>query len=142
MITFFVLADLLDGILARMTKGSTWGAFLDSTLDRVADAGVFSGLIIYLVLDDQVALALGGLLCLVGGAVVSYAKARAEGLGMHANVGIAGTRRTAARRLSWWSSSTVWACRTFWLWVFGAGRGQRDHGGAAHACRPQAGGGA
>ncbi|WP_030456893.1 phosphatidylinositol phosphate synthase [Herbidospora cretacea] len=88
-ITFFVLADLLDGILARMTRGSTWGAFLDSTLDRVADAGVFSGLIIYLVLDGQHVLAVGGLLCLVGGAVVSYAKARAEGLGMTANVGIA-----------------------------------------------------
>src|SRR5262249_61050861 len=42
--TAFVLADMLDGVLARV-KGTTgtWGAFLDSTLDRTADAGVFGG---------------------------------------------------------------------------------------------------
>lgn len=91
-ITFFVLADLLDGVLARMTgKGSTWGAFLDSTLDRLGDAAIFSGLILYFVLEDEpeIVLAVVALFCLVAGALVSYAKARAEGLGMTANVGIA-----------------------------------------------------
>ncbi|OPG10277.1 phosphatidylinositol phosphate synthase [Microbispora sp. GKU 823] len=91
-ITFFVLADLLDGVLARMTgKGSTWGAFLDSTLDRLGDASIFSGLILYFVLKDEpeIVLATVALFCLVAGALVSYAKARAEGLGMTANVGIA-----------------------------------------------------
>jgi CDP-diacylglycerol--glycerol-3-phosphate 3-phosphatidyltransferase len=89
-ITFFVFADMLDGVLARLTgSGSTWGAFLDSTLDRLGDAGIFSGLIIYFVLFDQFILAGVGLFCLVSGALVSYAKARAEGLGMTANVGIA-----------------------------------------------------
>lgn len=91
-ITFFVLADLLDGVLARMTgKGSTWGAFLDSTLDRLGDASIFSGLILYFVLKDEpeIVLAVVALFCLVAGALVSYAKARAEGLGMTANVGIA-----------------------------------------------------
>jgi CDP-diacylglycerol--glycerol-3-phosphate 3-phosphatidyltransferase len=91
-ITFFVLADLLDGVLARMTgKGSTWGAFLDSTLDRLGDASIFSGLILYFVLKDEqeIVLAVVALFCLVAGALVSYAKARAEGLGMSANVGIA-----------------------------------------------------
>lgn len=91
-ITVFVLADMLDGVLARMTgKGSTWGAFLDSTLDRLGDAAVFSGLILYLVLEDEPEIVLAGvaLFCLVAGALVSYAKARAEGLGMTANVGIA-----------------------------------------------------
>ncbi|MEV4458666.1 phosphatidylinositol phosphate synthase [Microbispora sp. NPDC049633] len=91
-ITFFVLADLLDGVLARMTgKGSTWGAFLDSTLDRLGDASIFSGLILYFVLKDEpeIVLAAVALFCLVAGALVSYAKARAEGLGMTANVGIA-----------------------------------------------------
>ena len=45
--TAFVLADMLDGVLARV-KGTSgaWGAFLDSTLDRVADAAVFAGLTI------------------------------------------------------------------------------------------------
>ncbi|MEU8177795.1 phosphatidylinositol phosphate synthase [Microbispora hainanensis] len=91
-ITFFVLADLLDGVLARMTgKGSTWGAFLDSTLDRLGDASIFSGLILYFVLKDEpeIVLAVVALFCLVAGTLVSYAKARAEGLGMTANVGIA-----------------------------------------------------
>lgn len=91
-ITVFVLADLLDGVLARMTgKGSTWGAFLDSTLDRLGDAAIFSGLILHFVLADEpeILLAIVALFCLVAGALVSYVKARAEGLGMTANVGVA-----------------------------------------------------
>ncbi|OUC99920.1 phosphatidylinositol phosphate synthase [Streptosporangium minutum] len=89
-ITFFVLADLLDGVMARMVgKGSLWGAFLDSTLDRVGDAGIFSGLAIWFVVSDQRVLAGVALFCLVAGAVVSYVKARAEGLGMTCDVGLA-----------------------------------------------------
>lgn len=89
-ITFFVLADLLDGVMARMVgQGSLWGAFLDSTLDRVGDAGIFSGLAIWFVVSDQWVLAGVALFCLVSGAVVSYVKARAEGLGMTCDVGLA-----------------------------------------------------
>ncbi|MGI5163037.1 phosphatidylinositol phosphate synthase [Spirillospora sp. CA-253888] len=89
-ITVFVLFDMLDGAVARVTgKGSTWGAFLDSTMDRVADAAIFSGLMIGLYRDGQHALAGVALYCLVAGVVVSYAKARAEGLGYTCNVGIA-----------------------------------------------------
>ena len=89
--TLFVLADMLDGALARVkgTSGS-WGAFLDSTLDRVADAAIFGGLTMWFVLgghDDL--LAAVALFCLVAGALVSYAKARAEGLGLRCDVGIA-----------------------------------------------------
>ncbi|MEV4097317.1 phosphatidylinositol phosphate synthase [Streptosporangium saharense] len=88
-ITIFVLADLLDGVMARMTgPGSLWGAFLDSTLDRVGDAGIFSGLVIWLMLDGQPTLAMVALFCLVAGAVVSYVKARAEGLGLTCDVGL------------------------------------------------------
>ncbi|MBB4916820.1 phosphatidylinositol phosphate synthase [Streptosporangium saharense] len=88
-ITIFVLADLLDGVMARMTgPGSLWGAFLDSTLDRVGDAGIFSGLVIWLMLDGQRVLAMVALFCLVAGAVVSYVKARAEGLGLTCDVGL------------------------------------------------------
>ncbi|GII95355.1 phosphatidylinositol phosphate synthase [Sinosporangium siamense] len=89
-ITVFVLADLLDGVLARMTgaDGSAWGAFLDSTLDRVGDAAIFAGLIFYFVLRDDVLLAALALFCLVAGMLVSYSKARAEGLGMTADVGL------------------------------------------------------
>ena len=88
--TFFVLADMLDGVLARV-KGTTgaFGAFLDSTLDRIADAAVFAGLTIYLVRTRQNTLACVALFCLVAGSLVSYAKARAEGLGIPCNVGFA-----------------------------------------------------
>jgi len=89
--TLFVLADMLDGALARVkgTSGS-WGAFLDSTLDRVADAAIFGGLTMWFVLGGHNdVLAAVTLFCLVAGALVSYAKARAEGLGMRCDVGIA-----------------------------------------------------
>lgn len=92
-ITAFVFSDTVDGIMARMSdRSSKWGAFLDSTLDRVGDAAVFGGLVLYYAGGtsgrDQVMAALA-LACLVLGGVVSYARARAEGLGMTADVGIA-----------------------------------------------------
>jgi CDP-diacylglycerol---glycerol-3-phosphate 3-phosphatidyltransferase len=88
--TGFVLADMLDGVLARV-KGTSgdWGAFLDSTLDRIGDAAVFAGLAIWLARTHQGVLAGVALFCLVVGGVVSYAKARAEGLGLRCDVGIA-----------------------------------------------------
>jgi CDP-diacylglycerol--glycerol-3-phosphate 3-phosphatidyltransferase len=89
--TFFVLADMLDGALARV-KGTSgpWGAFLDSTLDRVADASVFGGLTLWFMLGGRDRLLAGvALYCLVAGMLVSYARARAEGLGYKADVGIA-----------------------------------------------------
>lgn len=89
--TFFVLADMLDGALARV-KGTSgaWGAFLDSTLDRVADASVFGGLTLWFMLGGRDRLLAGvALFCLVSGGLVSYAKARAEGLGYRCDVGIA-----------------------------------------------------
>jgi CDP-diacylglycerol---glycerol-3-phosphate 3-phosphatidyltransferase len=92
-ITLFVFSDSVDGIMARMSgRSSAWGAYLDSTLDRIGDAAVFGGLVLYYAgrtggrsqLMSALALA-----CLVLGGVVSYARARAEGLGMRADVGIA-----------------------------------------------------
>lgn len=90
-ITAFVLGDSLDGTMARLHGRSTrWGAFLDSTLDRVADAAVFGGLVVWFFRGgDSELTAVLALTCLVTGALVSYAKARAEGLGMTADVGIA-----------------------------------------------------
>ncbi|MGW4463544.1 phosphatidylinositol phosphate synthase [Micromonospora sp. NPDC004704] len=89
-VTFFALTDLLDGTMARMSGGSTkFGAFLDSSMDRVADGAVFGAVAFWLASEgDQWGVA-GALVCLVAGGVVSYVKARAEGLGMTANVGIA-----------------------------------------------------
>jgi len=87
----FVMADMLDGALARV-KGTSgkFGAFLDSTLDRVADASVFAGLAAWFVLGGHSRLLAGvAVFCLVSGALVSYAKARAEGLGIRCDVGLA-----------------------------------------------------
>jgi CDP-diacylglycerol---glycerol-3-phosphate 3-phosphatidyltransferase len=90
LITVFVLFDMLDGAVARVTGGTIWGAFLDSTLDRVADAAIFAGLILWLVgKGDDLPLAVLALYCLISGALVSYAKARAEGLGLTCDVGVA-----------------------------------------------------
>ena len=81
---------MLDGVLARMKGTSgTWGAFLDSTMDRIADAGIFGGLVIWFYAGGHNPL-LGAvsLFCLVTGSLVSYAKARAEGLGLRCDVGL------------------------------------------------------
>ncbi|GAB2853862.1 CDP-alcohol phosphatidyltransferase family protein [Actinocorallia aurea] len=90
-ITAFVLFDMFDGAVARITgKTGPWGAFLDSTMDRVADAAIFSGLILWFTgSGNNDLLAWLALYCLVSGVVISYAKARAEGLGLTCDVGIA-----------------------------------------------------
>lgn len=89
-ITVFVLSDLVDGALAR-ARGITgpWGAFLDSSLDRVADSAVFAGLIWWFARQDEPVLLGLCIFCLVAGNLVSYTRARAEGLGLRADVGIA-----------------------------------------------------
>jgi len=90
-IAIFALSDSLDGVMARLSGRSTkWGAYLDSTLDRVADSAIFGGLVLWYSAGGSTPyLAALALACLILGSVVSYAKARAEGLGMTANVGIA-----------------------------------------------------
>lgn len=85
-----VILDVLDGTMARISgRTSVWGGFLDSTLDRVADAAVFVGLTIHLARTGQDSGAIAALACLALGAIVPYARAKAESLGMHATVGIA-----------------------------------------------------
>lgn len=89
-----VVADNLDGQMARLTgTESRWGAFLDSTMDRFADAAIFAGVGVWALrhLDGALGNLTAGLafVCLVLGSVVPYAKARAESLGMTANVGLA-----------------------------------------------------
>lgn len=90
-VTAFVFSDILDGRMARLSgRTSAWGAFLDSTLDRFGDAAIFAGLAMYYVgPGDSRALAGLAIYCLVMGSVTSYARARAESLGMQAKGGIA-----------------------------------------------------
>ena len=90
-ITAFVFSDIVDGAMARASgRTSPFGAFLDSTLDRVADAAIFAGLAMYYVgPGENDLLAALAIYCLSTGMITSYARARAEGLGMEAKVGIA-----------------------------------------------------
>ena len=86
--TIFTFTDMLDGQLARI-KGSSgkYGAFLDSTMDRLGDAAIFGGITIWFMRSDHL-LGVVSLFCLAGGMSVSYVKARAEGLGLNADVGV------------------------------------------------------
>jgi CDP-diacylglycerol--glycerol-3-phosphate 3-phosphatidyltransferase len=89
-VTFFALTDMVDGSMARMRGGSSkFGAFLDSSMDRLADGAIFGAVAYWLATQGDHAGVVAALLCLVGGSLVSYVKARAEGLGMTSNVGIA-----------------------------------------------------
>ncbi|WP_210443376.1 phosphatidylinositol phosphate synthase [Nocardioides sp. SYSU D00065] len=90
-ITAFVFSDLVDGAMARKSgRTDDFGAFLDSTLDRIADGALFAGLALYFAWHAESRLYL--VLCLVilvMGAVTSYARAKADHLGYDAKVGIA-----------------------------------------------------
>ncbi|MCY0919634.1 MULTISPECIES: phosphatidylinositol phosphate synthase [unclassified Streptomyces] len=83
-ITLFVFSDLVDGNMARQAGvSSRWGAFLDSTLDRVADAAIFGGLALwYAGFGNHNALCAVSIFCLASGQVVSYTKARGESIGL------------------------------------------------------------
>ncbi|HEX4831853.1 MAG TPA: CDP-alcohol phosphatidyltransferase family protein [Trebonia sp.] len=88
--TIFVFTDMLDGLLARI-KGNSglFGAFLDSSLDRVADAAIFGGMVIWFFRGGHnPLLACVTLFCLACGFMVSYVKARAQGLGLKCDVGL------------------------------------------------------
>jgi CDP-diacylglycerol--glycerol-3-phosphate 3-phosphatidyltransferase len=86
------LFDVLDGTVARRSnKSSTFGAFLDSTLDRLADGFVLGGIAVFYAtsrVHGSVPLMLTALLGLVGAFLTSYTRARAESLGLDAKVGL------------------------------------------------------
>jgi len=90
LITFFVLLDIVDGAVARAGgRGSVFGAVLDSSCDRIADAAIFGALVWYYAEHGQRWMLLAALLCLVLGSLTSYIRARAEAAGLNATVGIA-----------------------------------------------------
>ena len=89
------LFDVLDGVVARKAnQASTFGAFLDSTLDRLADGCVLGGLSVFYALNEQhhgrASVPMVGvcLLGLIGSYLTSYTRARAEALGIDAKLGI------------------------------------------------------
>jgi CDP-diacylglycerol---glycerol-3-phosphate 3-phosphatidyltransferase len=90
-ITAFVFSDLLDGTMARISgRTSSWGAFLDSTLDRMGDSAIFGGLLLYFAFEVESELLTAlALYTLVTGWLTSYTRARAESLGHEAKIGLA-----------------------------------------------------
>ncbi len=89
-IVFFVLSDLFDGAIARLseTGASAWGGFLDSTCDRISDAVILGSLTIYCIIEDQAVypVVIG---TIVLGFLISYIRAKAEAFGISCTVGIA-----------------------------------------------------
>jgi len=86
---FFVLADMLDGAMARERGyGTRLGAVLDATCDRIGDGAVFCGLLWWIAFEmHDKPLAIATLICLVTSQVISYIKARAEASGLNADGG-------------------------------------------------------
>lgn len=89
-VTVFVLFDLVDGAMARARGRSTpFGAVLDSTCDRIADGALFAALTWWALGVGQArALGVAALICLVASQLVSYIKARAEGVGLRVDGGL------------------------------------------------------
>ena len=89
-LTGFLLFDLLDGTMARLSEQGTnkWGALLDSTLDRISDAAILGSLLWYLEKNNQT-LSVVVLINVVLGFLISYIKAKAESLDIDCNGGFA-----------------------------------------------------
>jgi CDP-diacylglycerol--glycerol-3-phosphate 3-phosphatidyltransferase len=92
LISFFVLTDLFDGTMARLSNSgaSRWGALLDATMDRISDAAILSGLLLYAI-DTYSSPRISVLIAisLVAGFLVSYIKAKAESLDIECEGGFA-----------------------------------------------------
>ena len=89
-ITIFVLSDLFDGAIARVSSRgpSQWGAFLDSTCDRLTDAAILSALAVHLLLqEDRLTPVI--LASIVVGSLVPYIRAKAESFNISCTVGVA-----------------------------------------------------
>ena len=86
------LLDAVDGALARATDGGTaFGSFLDSTLDRAGEAILYTGIAVWLLRTqpEPVLPMLALMVALAGSFLVSYAHARAQGIGFAADIGLA-----------------------------------------------------
>ena len=89
-VSVFVLADMLDGAMARERGyGTRFGAVLDATCDRICDGAIFCGLLWWAAFGLQsAALVVATLICLVTSQVISYVKARAEASGLRGDGGL------------------------------------------------------
>ncbi len=88
MILFAGIFDMIDGRLARVSNTSSkFGAFYDSVLDRYSEMFMFLGICYYLVAHHYLFSSFFAFLALIGSSMVSYTRARAEGLGIKCDIG-------------------------------------------------------
>lgn len=88
-ILFAGLFDMMDGRLARMgNMSSKFGALWDSTLDRYSELFTLFGVAMYLILNGWIISGIVTFFAMVGSVMVSYVRARAEGLGIECKVGL------------------------------------------------------
>lgn len=89
-VSLFALSDLFDGAIARISdKGaSKWGAFLDSTCDRVTDAAILMGLALFLIQENDSLVPIV-LSCILLGFLISYIRAKAESFEIACTIGVA-----------------------------------------------------
>jgi CDP-diacylglycerol--glycerol-3-phosphate 3-phosphatidyltransferase len=81
--------DALDGAVARaMQRTGKFGAVLDSVLDRYADGFIFAGLSYYFAVQDQFEIMLLAMAALLGSLLVSYVRARADGVAVETKIGL------------------------------------------------------
>ncbi|MEY2514537.1 MAG: CDP-diacylglycerol---glycerol-3-phosphate 3-phosphatidyltransferase [bacterium] len=84
------IMDTLDGAYSRMSgKGTAFGAFLDSTLDRIEEGIVLTGVAVWFAREQNEAAVAAVVIAVLASLVVSYTRARAEALGVECKVGIA-----------------------------------------------------
>jgi phosphatidylglycerophosphate synthase len=106
--------DMLDGIVARTTgKTTKFGAFLDSLLDRYSDAFLFLAIAWYLAAGGDHSGAFLSIGTLVGALLISYARARAEGLGVSCHTGI--LERPERIILLIFATLTGWLIPVLWI---------------------------
>jgi CDP-diacylglycerol--glycerol-3-phosphate 3-phosphatidyltransferase len=134
----FVLADMLDGAMARQRGGGTrFGAVLDATCDRISDGAVFCGLLWWAAFGlESASLVVATLICLVTSQVISYIKARAEASGLDGGGGLIERPERLIIVLAGAGLSGVWFLHVPWLvyvamWVLAVASlitiGQRLH---------------
>jgi len=89
-ITFFMLSDLFDGAMARISSrgASKWGGFLDSTVDRISDSAILFAVSIYLI-EKNDDLSIIYLVAIVTGLLIPYIRAKAESMSIQCSGGIA-----------------------------------------------------
>jgi phosphatidylglycerophosphate synthase len=116
LILFGGLFDMLDGIVARTTgKATIFGAFLDSFLDRVSDAVLFLAVAWYFAQHDNNTGVLVCLATLVGAFLISYIRARAEGLGESCHTGL--MERPERVVLLAFGAITGWLIPVIWIMI-------------------------